>query len=455
MPLLSRLGSWLGSVWPVATLAVASVVVVGVTGCGPCSGDDVYVDGVCVLRCEDATCGDGLACVHSVCRPECKRDSDCEGEDICESILTDEGKSGKYCFGLAVTPSPYASEPGPSEDTTDEVSTSDQVSSNGCKESSDCAQNVPRVCVDDECRTVCTLHEHCGRAGSCTGSTEDDGATVNYCQADDFPRAEGQFGSQCLAGTSSCDTASGFQCIGAGDGDVDSYCTLRGCEDENDCPSGYFCSENRVGSRAPCEATCGLVASPEDPNCVPSADIGAGKPYRCADGGGLLLTLCLERSFCAPCESDADCRGEPNQVCALGPDQVKMCTVLCAPGQDSCPWGAATECAVFDENLGVPTCGHRFQACKGTGKSCEPCIHDGDCPNGFCARSDFSGEQFCYDAEVSCACGEGEDICVGGGCPDTPGGEPMNCVSAGDNAPPSVCYGAQLDEAEGTPLGCW
>ena len=425
-------------------------------GCGgPCDSDRVVVDGVCVPRCDDEACGEGLACVHSTCRPTCTSSAECRGDDVCKSIKTDEGKSGKYCFGPALDPSPYSVEPETTSNGGLDAS-SGMVSDSSCDTSDQCDQSVPHHCVEGTCRTACTLHEHCGRAGACTGSGEtSEGAVVSFCRTDDFPRAAGQYGSQCLTGTSSCDTAAGFRCIGAGDGDVDSYCTKAGCDADGDCPSGLFCSRNRIGSRRPCEAACGLTADPTADDCVPVSDIGEGKPFRCGESGGLVLTLCLERSFCAPCESDADCRGQANQVCARGPDGVKTCTVLCALGQGSCPWGEATECAVFDEELGVPTCGHRFGACRGTGQSCEPCTHDGDCPTGFCAKSDFSGELFCYDQEATCQCATDEEICVGGGCPEAPGGKPMNCVSTGDGEPPSACYGAEIDEVEGTPLGCW
>lgn len=443
---------WL-SVWGLITIGGAGGVACG----GPCDGDRVAVDGVCVPRCSDETCSEGMACVHSVCRPMCKRDSDCAGEDICESIRTDEGKSGKYCYGLAVDPSPYASAPetGATSGSSTLDPTSEPDSSQACEESADCAQTALHHCVQQKCETACTLHEHCGRAGACSGSgTSAEGDVVTYCEQDDFPRAAGQYGSDCLTESSSCDAEAGFRCISAGDGDTASYCAQAGCEGDEQCPSGYFCSDNRITSRSPCEPACGLVGSAAV-DCIPSEDIGPGKPYDCAEGGGLVLSLCLKRSFCAACDTDADCRGEPNQLCARGPDGVKMCTVLCAPGQDSCPWGAATECDVFDEDLGLATCGHRFGACKGTGRSCEPCIHDGDCPTGFCAKSGFSGELFCFDSESTCACDANEDICVGGGCPSSPSGKAMNCVSTGDGAPPSACYGAEIDEVAGTPLGCW
>lgn len=447
--LLSILFSWIRAKgrWSLAGAAIS------VFACKPCGGDRVLVDGACVPRCSDDTCASGLVCVHSTCRPTCDRDSDCKGEDICEKTFSDEGKSGKYCYGSAIDPSPYVT------GSTEEPSAPDttmEPTSRACSDSSDCDQTVQRHCVDERCETACTLHEHCGRAGACVGSgTSSENQSVTYCAPDSFPRAEGQYGSTCLTGASNCDTTNGFQCVRAGDGDLGSYCTRAGCTDEADCPSGYFCSENRVASRLPCEDACGIRGDSAADDCVPLTSIGAGKPFRCADAGGLLLTVCLERSFCAPCETDSDCRAEPNQVCAKGPDGVKSCTVLCAPNQGSCPWGGATECATFDQDLGQPTCGHRFGACKGTGQSCHPCVHDGDCPTGFCAKSDFSGERFCYDSEASCSCTDGEEICVGGGCPLTPSGKAMNCVSTGDSEPPSACYGAEIDETAGAPLGCW
>lgn len=444
--------SWLGK----DVRAVAAIATIaGGLACSPCASNEVKVDGTCVPRCSDETCADGLVCVRSTCRPACERDSDCKDQDICERVRSDDGTLGNFCYGLAVSPSPYEDPTTPEASSRGEE-TSPPPNADDCVRSSDCDQDVPRVCVDQRCETECAQHQHCGRAGACTGNgTSSEGVTVAYCQADEFPRAEGQYGSKCLTGNDACDAEAGFECIGAGDGDVGSYCTQAGCDLDGDCPSGYFCSTNRVSTRLPCEDACQVPGAPDAPDCIPREAIGPSKAYRCAEEGGLLLALCLERSFCTPCETDADCRAEANQVCAKGPDGTKSCTVLCAPNQGSCPWGNATECAVFDEQLGRPTCGHRFGSCKGTGKSCEPCIDDADCPTGFCTKSSFSGELFCYDADATCSCAQGEEICVGGGCPTTPSGAAMNCVSAGDGEPPSACYGAEIDEVGGTPLGCW
>ena len=40
--------------------------------------------------------------------------------------------------------------------------------------------------------------------------------------------------------------------------------------------------------------------------------------------------------------TDADCLGKSNQVCADGGNGEKICTVLCDPAVNSCPWGNST-----------------------------------------------------------------------------------------------------------------
>jgi hypothetical protein len=168
------------------------------------------------------------------------------------------------------------------------------------------------------------------------------------------------------------------------------------------------------------------------------------------------LRICLEREYCNDCQSDADCRSLPNQVCARASDGAKICTVVCDPGTNSCPWGSASSCSVWDERLGVPTCGHKAGSCHGTGDSCQPCIDDRDCPRGFCSLNQFTGEQFCVDEAATCQCQLGATSCFGGGCPQTPGGLTMNCVPRTTDAAPDACYGAPTDPRDETsPLGCW
>jgi hypothetical protein len=412
-----------------------------------CGNGKTVIDGVCLAPCNQDQCDDGLTCVRNVCRPECTSDNQCKADDTCEKVRNDHGDVGRYCYGPAMAESPYA------DDGASSPKDAGQDIEERCDSSSDCPQTVPHHCIAGACETQCALHEHCGRAGSCTGVGESsEGETVAYCQPDTLPRDPGQFGTSCLGPNEACDSANDFMCLSQGEGDTESYCTLRGCDSDVECPSGLFCSHNSVGSRPPCVSTCGLTGQPQSTDCIPEADIGAGRPYRCSPNGGLELTICLKRAFCASCESDADCRGEANQVCARGPDGNKTCTVLCTASLGSCPWGSATQCGVFDQERGVATCAPLFGACQGTGKGCEPCVDDADCPNGFCS---FSGEQFCFDETVSCSCAAGEESCIGGGCPLTPSGLQMNCLSRRDGEAPSVCYGAEIAENSGMPLGCW
>lgn len=448
---------WRSITWYRVSRQVASFALVSAAAASPligCSGEcgegKRLIDGVCLAPCADEECGDGLTCVRNVCRPECTNDKQCKADDTCEKVRNDQGSVGRYCYGPAMAQSPYENE---SESTfTDAGKEPDEQ----CSSSTDCAQDVPRHCVAGTCQTECELHANCGRAGVCTGGgVTSEGQTIAFCQPDNLPRDLGQFGTSCVTSTEACDSTNDFMCLTRGEGDTESYCTFRGCDSDVECPSGLFCSHNSVGSRPPCVTACGIAGQPQTANCIPETDIGPGRPYRCSANGGVELTVCLKRSFCTSCETDADCRGEANQVCARGPDGNKTCTLLCTSGLGSCPWGSATQCGVFDQELGVATCAPLFGACRGSGNSCEPCVDDADCPKGFCSVSSFTGEQFCFDETASCACDEGEESCVGGGCPLTPSGLQMNCLSTADGEPPSVCYGAENADESGAPLGCW
>jgi hypothetical protein len=148
------------------------------------------------------------------------------------------------------------------------------------------------------------------------------------------------------------------------------------------------------------------------------------------------------------------------KICAHGPDHEKTCTTLCDPSSDSCPWGNAAVCGVFDSELGVPTCAHRFGSCHGEGKSCEPCVRDGDCPNGQCLGSPYTGERWCVDRTVQCNC-DGLDttqhVCnSGNGCPRTPGQLKMSCYDfqRSDTDPIAhACF--QANTAGSAQAGCW
>jgi hypothetical protein len=414
-----------------------------------CKKDDCAAkdsNGQCVAECQDSYCQSGQKCVQNVCSPTCKADSDCaDGE--CKRLTTDHGTQGRYCW---VPPKPDTEDaaPGPAP-------SSDNAKK--CTTSADCVNDSAAIsCVKGECLTTCALHEHCRGVGACTGdATNTEGEAVHFCQDDKLEHAQGQYGWPCINGSADCDQTNGFRCISSGEGDTAGYCAGVGCEADDACPAGFFCSRDLSANFIPCADSCGLKGDPTDPTCIAADRIGSGKEYACASQG-IELHSCRKRAFCSACTTDADCRGIENQICAQDPSGAKICTFTCDPQHKSCPWGSATTCDVYDTELGVPTCAHRAGMCKAAGNSCEPCTDDADCPYGFCSTSSFTGEHFCVDRRDDCSCGVGEDSCFGGGCPMTPGGLEMFCVPASSGAAPSACYGASAINGDETgQLGCW
>lgn len=316
-----------------------------------------------------------------------------------------------------------------------------------CEASSECDVEHGFSCVEGECNYECESHADCVAVGHCD-SRLIDGQSKRYCVHDETPPQAGGLYTSCPNGDECSEPA---LCIGAGPGDLDAYCSVD-CADDDDCAAGYFCSSV---TRAPCEDACAVKGQPMDPRCAPSAQIGAGKTYLCGEQGPQ-RSVCRQREFCSACESDADCLGTPNQVCAKDESGEKICTRLCDTGVRSCPWGNAARCAVFDKELGVPTCSHRFGSCHGMGETCEPCRNDGDCPGGVCTGSQFTGERWCINLGTRCECAKADatGTCSDGGCPESPGGLPLLCL-----AEQQVCYAANA--ATDTPLGsspqtgCW
>jgi hypothetical protein len=268
------------------------------------------------------------------------------------------------------------------------------------------------------------------------------------------PQKAGEFYARCPAGDSDCDTANGFLCVGAGTGDLDAYCTVD-CQQDGDCADGFSCTPL---VRPPCVADCNLAGDGKNRQCVPHDQIGVGKPYQCGTRGAT-RNVCRPNEFCSACTTDADCLGAADQLCAKDKSGAKICTQLCDPKHPSCPWGSAATCAVWDTDLGVATCAHRFGKCTGTGKSCEPCLKDADCgSNGVCTSSEFTGERWCVDLSVSCSCAsDAGGTCTGGGCPMTPGGLDMTCIDTSTTGAAGLCLGANtVSGLNGdAQTGCW
>jgi hypothetical protein len=328
-----------------------------------------------------------------------------------------------------------------------------------CEGNDDCKVDFGFHCVDGACTLTCAVHEHCGTSGACTGAASDSEDTaVHVCEPDAFPRKEGQYGTRCPNGDE-CNRDDGFVCIGAGPGDADAYCAKVDCTADDECPAGFFCSV-RFASGVPCTDVCGFPGR-DGSTCIPDSDIGAGRPYQCSPVG-LNRRVCLHRGFCNECDTDSDCLGKPNQICARDRSGQKICTRLCDPNLNSCPWGSAAGCAVWDDDLGVPTCSHRFGSCRGEGASCHPCVDSSDCPRGYCQETAFTGEHYCVDVSATCSCPSGTSgLCKGGGCPLTPepAGLEMSCFGGSglvEDPRFNTCIGASGSRSGGgEPDGCW
>lgn len=322
-----------------------------------------------------------------------------------------------------------------------------------CSEQAECDEAHGFSCVNGECSYECRSHADCVEVGHCD-STVVDGALRNFCVRDAKPPTPGTLYTACPKGDECADPV---LCLGAGPGDLDAYCTVD-CASDDDCAAGYSCG---VMVRNPCADACDVEGVPKtsDPRCVPAEQIGPGLPFQCGEQG-VERKVCRQREFCAPCASDADCLGTPNQVCAQDESGEKICTRVCDTETRSCPWGNATTCDYFDDALGLPTCSHRFGSCHGRGQTCEPCRSNADCPGGGCAASQFTGERWCINLSTKCSCDNGVDAtgrCTDGGCPDSPGGLAIQCIGDDTSSLFNICYGAsaQLDIGSSPQTGCW
>lgn len=496
--------SWRHFVRSLVLVAAALALGLG-AGCSSGNSDcaGVTIEGKCQKKCQDSACSAGTRCVvfgdlNNACEPSCKSQSDCPIGKNCEKFQFPDGTIANYCVRLdyskggrtgqheACQQSTECDQPRgftcigqmcehackqssdcPQSNVcgTDNFCVPDGTGKDGdaCKTSADCAQRSGLECMGGKCGVPCQYSGDCPGGYCAPAGNDDSGKPAEACEKDSFPRDKGQYGSDCPNGSADCDATKGFSCVGAGKADPSAFCTQRDCGADTDCPTGYFCSLQRTAT-VPCQSACGFQGDSSKPDCAKAAEIGAGKTFQCGPLS-LLRHICLKRKFCNSCQTDADCNEEQGQVCAKDESGNKICTVLCDMKTNSCPWGSAAACQLWDKDLGKPTCAHRYGSCKsaGTPAGCDPCVDDNDCgSNGLCVSSTFTGEHFCLELGETCSCPAGTaQTCTGGGCPKAAGGKSTlteTCIGGSQltsSALYNKCYGANSGSFQNIQTGCW
>ncbi|UCC29305.1 MAG: S8 family serine peptidase, partial [Phycisphaerales bacterium] len=216
-----------------------------------CNGAEDCVSGSCVAG-TPPDCSDGVGCTDDSCN---------EGTDSCDNVANDANcDNGLWCDGDETCHATLGCQSGTAPDCNDGVACTDD----SCNEGTDSCDNVANDANCDNalfCDGAETCHSTLGcQAGSdpCPGQICDEVNDV-CCECEfDADCDDGLFcngaetcpdGCTCQAGTDPCpgqfcnettDTCETVECMGAGDCDDASDCTVDTCVDNichNDCPS--------------------------------------------------------------------------------------------------------------------------------------------------------------------------------------------------------------------------
>lgn len=424
--------------WPktfrfVSALSLLALMMVGAIGaCTPGDTDAVCLngfitdEGVCEAKCTPSKCLAGNICIGNRCVLECDAHNDCldDGTQNCASAIEDDTKRPTMTcqpngnpWGIGFK-CPFGNE------------CASVVSCSTTGERCDAAQcgGVPDACKLDE--QACYAKANCN-VGKCPDGSA---CTVFSCSA-----------QECVAN---------LTCITKGDADADAYCTQNGCQADADCPGGYYCGASR-DPREICNSMpkkgnsnlCGKVSI--NTPCVPASDLGNGNTL--FEGPGCILQkTCLKRNECAPCDADLDCsQGIANHCITMPMEAQKRCAKACNANSD-----CGRDFACQDSGTAGKVCVHKFGACEGTGKFCEPCLDDTSCGPVTGTSVCFThndGQRGCGDIAFPTMCMTSAD------CPKSPGGEPAFCID--DPASPLYqrCYiFAYIDLGAGNvKASCW
>ncbi|HNS97935.1 MAG TPA: DUF4215 domain-containing protein [Polyangiaceae bacterium] len=345
-----------------------------------CGG--VTHEGQCLQRCEDSVCVQGNACAFTEDHPEGVCTLPCDNNDACpygfacySGIANAQGEAGQFCLDLGL---PEQGKPGAA-----------------CTSTDDCDSLHGLYCFEARCSFPCeSIFETCPDGLMCKGDPSPAaGNPLGYCvPAPSDMGVDGRYGTNCPFGDSQCDEAAGFVCLGA-EGTADAYCSKPdGCQQDADCPSGYWCGAIRT---------------------LTEKDIDFSKQPK----------TCLRRGFCHPCESDLDCEYVDGAICVPDTRGEKFCSTPCELDSNACLIG--TSCV--DGGDGRTACRPDVGYCYSKDpKGCDPCRIDPDCgPNSTCVSGKWGYKPTLNWCSTPCGPNSEHGKAT---CPVAPNGQEMLCL---------------------------
>ena len=229
----------------------------------------------------------------------------------------------------------------------------------GCssKNNADCGPCIAgNECISDgkttECRLTCPLDPQTGAGGQtiCPLNFHCVDGPKPYCAKDALQVAQngkGLWGASCspkdgFDTNPACDTDQNFWCYGASPTDGAAFCTQFDCADDSGCKGGWFCATVNAA-----------------PNVL-----------QAARSVGQTRTVCMPRTYCAPCKTDIDCglNAGIRQHCVPDSGGTNYCAPECA--QDT-QGNQEAKCAQSDP-AGAKVCTPNAGVCIGDGGFCSP-----------------------------------------------------------------------------------
>ncbi len=329
---------------------------------------------------------------------------------------------------------------------------------------------------DTKCRLPCSAPQDCPFNYHCmTGGKDSTGAPGSYCVKDrasiftgvdyqpktnNSPAGSAPWGVPCdptkgLNNNADCDLNQQFWCYGVSPTDANAYCTQEYCNDDGDCPGGWWCGTINTTPNVQ-TAKRGTSGGTTDWGVNGVAGVCMPRAYNLKPG-----------TYCAPCKSDVDCPLNENikQHCVSADNNggaELICAAECASDKN-CP----LDYTCVDAGVGTNVCVPRATTCMGSDNFCDPCHSDKDCagsdPNnpGYCILADYSTEHYCtVKSPVACSVNSSNQLTAQ--CPSThpPTAAGVSCsYNVTDfSFPKDQCFGL-VNFGTGTNAsqvgGCW